>query len=177
MTRSKGFTLVELMVTIAVAAILIGIAMPSFRNMIIDYRLGTLATDLADGVSLARSEAIKRNRTITFCKTNNATSNRCGGSGSWQYWLVLQNAESADADDVIKRGSIASHNATIQVTSDLTNDRLNFTTDGLGRSGSALINDAKITICATSGPAESIREVVLGAASRTSIRKVAGGCS
>ncbi|CEA02833.1 type IV pilus-like protein [Pseudomonas saudimassiliensis] len=177
MTRVKGFTLIELMVTIAVAAILISIAIPSFRNMIIDYRLTTIASDLADAVSFARSEAIKRNRTITFCQTNSASSSRCGGSGGWQHWLVVQNAASADADDVIRRGTVSTHNSTVQVTSDLNNNRLTFSTDGLGRSGSALINDAKITICATSGPAESIREITLGAASRTSIRKVSGGCS
>ena len=177
MTQVKGFTLVELMVTVAVAAILVGIAIPSFRNMIVDYRLSTLATNLTDAISFARSEAIKRNRTITFCQTSSATSNRCGGSGSWQHWLVLQNAVSADADDVIRRGAINSHNTTVQVTSDLTDDRLNITTDGLARSGAALISEAIITVCATSGPTESIREIILGAANRTSIRKKTGGCS
>lgn len=63
-----GFTLIELMVTIAVAAILLAVAVPSFRHLIISNRLTTAANNVVTAVTLARSEAIKRNANVDFSK-------------------------------------------------------------------------------------------------------------
>ena len=57
---NQGFTLVELMVTLAVAAIILAIAAPSFSQMIRDHRLITTANDFMGTMQLARSEAIRR---------------------------------------------------------------------------------------------------------------------
>lgn len=72
--RSRGFTLVELMVTIAIAAILITIAVPSFRNLMVSNALTTAANDIVGAMNLARMEAIKLNTNAQFCG-NTATSN------------------------------------------------------------------------------------------------------
>lgn len=56
----SGFTLLELMVTIAIAAILAGIAIPSFKSSISGNRLTTSTNDLVTALNLARSEAVKR---------------------------------------------------------------------------------------------------------------------
>lgn len=66
-----GFTLIELMVTIAVAAILLAVAVPSFRHLIISNRLTTAANDVVTALTVARSEAIKRNADVGF---NNDTT-------------------------------------------------------------------------------------------------------
>ena len=57
---SLGFTLIELMVTIAIAAILLGVAIPNFSTVISGNRLTTQTNELAAALNLARSEAIKR---------------------------------------------------------------------------------------------------------------------
>jgi type IV fimbrial biogenesis protein FimT len=62
-----GFTLVELMVTLAVAVVLITIAVPSFKHMMASSRLTTTANSLVGALNLARMEAIKRNDDTQFC--------------------------------------------------------------------------------------------------------------
>lgn len=64
--RSAGFTLLELMVTIALAAIVLGIGVPSFSSFIAGQRVKTAAAELANTAVLARSEAIKRNANVVI---------------------------------------------------------------------------------------------------------------
>jgi type IV fimbrial biogenesis protein FimT len=83
----RGFTLIELMVTIAIMAILLMIAVPSFSNATLGSKLSAYANSLAASAHLARSEAIKRNAPVELCVSSNGTS--CATSGGWeQGWIV-----------------------------------------------------------------------------------------
>ena len=64
---ARGFTLIELMITLAVALVLIMIAVPSFKNLILANRLTTTANDVVGAISIARMEAIKRNANTQLC--------------------------------------------------------------------------------------------------------------
>jgi type IV fimbrial biogenesis protein FimT len=66
---SKGFTLLELMVTLAIAGILVATAIPSFTDSIISNRLTKYNNELVGALNLARSEAIKRNQQVIVRKT------------------------------------------------------------------------------------------------------------
>ncbi|PKM11485.1 MAG: pilus assembly protein FimT [Gammaproteobacteria bacterium HGW-Gammaproteobacteria-3] len=66
--NNSGFTLIELMMTIAIAAILLGIAIPSFTASIASNRLTTQANELLASLNLARSESIKRGVQVTLSK-------------------------------------------------------------------------------------------------------------
>ncbi|MDM1276961.1 prepilin-type N-terminal cleavage/methylation domain-containing protein [Acinetobacter indicus] len=66
MRKSQGFTLIELMVTIAVLAIVAMIAAPSFGNMVAKQRLNILARDFADLITDARGQAIASRKNITI---------------------------------------------------------------------------------------------------------------
>ena len=63
--HQRGFTLIELMVTLTLLGVLLGIAIPSFRDFVATQRVKSAAFDLAAALLLARSEAVKRNSDVT----------------------------------------------------------------------------------------------------------------
>jgi type IV fimbrial biogenesis protein FimT len=90
----NGFTLIELIVTISVAAILLALAVPSFQSLMISNRITAQTNDLVSDLAFARSEAIKRGATVTVCYANTATS--CGAGTDWtQGWMVFVDAGTA----------------------------------------------------------------------------------
>ncbi|MBD8879374.1 GspH/FimT family pseudopilin [Rhodanobacter sp. 7MK24] len=77
--RARGFTIVELMITIAVAAILLVIAVPSFNKIINTNRLNAAANSLIGALNTARMAAIQQNATAQFC-SNVAATNKTGST-------------------------------------------------------------------------------------------------
>ena len=87
-SRGQGFTLVELVTTLAVAGILLSLAVPSFSQFVKNNRLITQANDFVTALNVARSEAIRRGNRVTLCKSSNQVS--CAGAGSWdQGWIIF----------------------------------------------------------------------------------------
>ena len=70
--RHRGFTLIELLVTIAVMVIVATIAVPGFQSMMVSNRLASDHNEILAGLTLARSEAIKRRQDVTFEVTNDS---------------------------------------------------------------------------------------------------------
>jgi type IV fimbrial biogenesis protein FimT len=158
-----GFTLVELVVTVAVASVLLAVAVPSFNQMIISSRLTAQSNDMLAAINLARSEAIKRNASVTLCRAN-ANSTTCApGSGIWQNWIVRTNAGA-----VLREGTVTTFNGTLVTRSTLTNDQVAFGPDGLARTGTGMVADHTITVCSVRDVDRNVRRVVLGAGSRMS---------
>jgi type IV fimbrial biogenesis protein FimT len=87
MVAQKGFTLIELMVTLFVASILLGLAIPGFVDMTERNRLVTVTNDFISSVNLARSEAIRRGTTITICGTDDGTG--CDADAWSNGWIVF----------------------------------------------------------------------------------------
>lgn len=77
--RVSGFTLVELMITIVVLGILIGVAAPSFRVFLAEQRIRSSSMDLQMALTMARSEAVKRNSRISLVPRNGSD-----WSGGWR---------------------------------------------------------------------------------------------
>jgi type IV fimbrial biogenesis protein FimT len=82
--RHKGFTLIELMITVAIAAIVLAIAIPSFTSQIANNRSAALGEDFATAVNFVRSEAVKRRARISLCASSNGTS--C--TGTWTQGFI-----------------------------------------------------------------------------------------
>lgn len=95
---SYGFTLIELMVTIAVLAITITIAVPSFRNIIVSNSVSFDRDEFFTLVAFARSEAIKRGTAVTICKSSDGAN--CDDSLGWNDgWLAFHDANGNGAKD------------------------------------------------------------------------------
>ncbi|MGP0172027.1 GspH/FimT family pseudopilin [Pseudomonas sp. NCHU5208] len=89
MRFNRGFTLIELMVTIAVLAIVVSIAAPSFSNILQENRTLSLTNELQGALQLARSEAVKRGKDITICRRN-AAGNGCQNGTDWAGgWIIM----------------------------------------------------------------------------------------
>jgi type IV fimbrial biogenesis protein FimT len=69
-----GFTLLELLLVVALAGLLLGIGVPAMGNFIRSARITGAANDAMVGLHLARSEAIKRRVPVTFCASANSVS-------------------------------------------------------------------------------------------------------
>jgi len=86
MKKSTGVTLIELMITISIAAILLAAGMPSFMKMLAKNRLDGKSRDFVSSLNMARSEAVLRNARATICHSSNGTS--C--VGEWEDgWIVF----------------------------------------------------------------------------------------
>lgn len=97
---SAGVTLPELLMTVAIVAILGGIAAPSFAGMMRDNERTAAVNSFVHALYLARSEAIKRGRIVSVCKSADGStcSNR---ADTWSDgWMVFVND---DADDLPQR--------------------------------------------------------------------------
>lgn len=95
--RSRGFTLVELMVTIAVLAILVAIAFPSFESSFRSNRVATTNNALLTSLSMARSEAVRNTRGGGVCPS--ADGQNCGGNWSQGWMAFADNNGNGDFDD------------------------------------------------------------------------------
>jgi type IV fimbrial biogenesis protein FimT len=94
--RSRGVTLIEMMVTLAVAAILLAAAVPSFTSLIQNNRAATQVNEFVTAVHAARGEAIKRGMPVTLCASNN--QQQCNAGSSWSSgWVVFEDQAASGA--------------------------------------------------------------------------------
>jgi type IV fimbrial biogenesis protein FimT len=114
--RSHGFTLMELMVTLAIAAAIIGIGVPSYREFSRNSRMVSVANDILGGVLTARTEAIKRQMPkggISMCPSADpdAAQPTCLAATARNFdgWIVFvdadNNCDRDTAEEVIRVGS------------------------------------------------------------------------
>jgi len=101
--RQCGFTLIELMVTLAVAVILMSLAAPSFRAIMTSTSLTSQANEFLAALNLTRSESVKRNVRVTMCKSNSGTA--CVTSGGWQQgWIIFVDSAAVGVEGVVNGG-------------------------------------------------------------------------
>lgn len=94
-----GFSLIELMVTIAVLAILVAVALPSFTHTIRNNQFQALQDSLLSAFQFARSEAINRNSAVSICPSVNGQS--CSGNANWNNgWIIYQDSGAGNSSAI-----------------------------------------------------------------------------
>ena len=111
--KQRGMTLVELLITLAVVAILASAAAPSLSDMLESNRLTAINNQIVSAIHYTRSEAIKRSMTVTMCarKTDSAcatATDAANGSGFEDGWIIF--VECAEPNNVIDSASICDLN-------------------------------------------------------------------
>lgn len=101
--RSKGFTLVELMVTLVVLGVLSAIAFPNFRNTLRSNRVSTSNNEIVGMLSLARSEAVRNKQGAGVCASKTGTLCDGGWSDGLMAWSDLDGNGALDGNDTVLR--------------------------------------------------------------------------
>ncbi|WP_339800674.1 GspH/FimT family pseudopilin [uncultured Marinobacter sp.] len=137
-SRSSGFTLIELMVVLALVAIVAGVAIPQFTTVIENNRVISTTNSSVGLINFARSEAVRRGRAVTVTSA-----------------LGTMTATLASDGTIIRQIEPAAGNISIS------NDAITFRSTGLTTAG----GDVSFDICAGSGPG---RQVTVAPGGRTS---------
>lgn len=89
--RLRGTTLIELIITLSIAAILMSIAVPSFQDIIQTNRIASATNEMVRALYLTRSEAINRGADVSICTSSNteAATPTCGTANWDSGWLIM----------------------------------------------------------------------------------------
>ncbi len=172
--RNRGFTLTELLISLAISGVLLAIALPSLGSVMSSQRLNTASADFFSALLLARSEAIKRGANVTVCKSSDGVV--CAPNGGWdQGWLVF-----ADADENGLRGTTettilraAALDGKVRLTGNLNVSRyITFTAAGATQLTSGAFQAGTLTFCRESEAPGPARQIILSAAGRPRLHKL-----
>ncbi|MDJ0806801.1 MAG: GspH/FimT family pseudopilin [Gammaproteobacteria bacterium] len=170
MKKQSGFTLVELMVTLLVAAILLVAGVPSFVEMLRSNRVASEANNMVTALNMARSEALKLGQQVTVARTG----------ANWEDgWRVFSDMdgdgsyEIGDGDTEIQIFYALSDNYTLRAVN--FTDWIAYLPSGLSTGSSGLANGT-FRLCADDQDTETGRDLVINAVGRVRIDEGATSC-
>jgi type IV fimbrial biogenesis protein FimT len=109
-SSARGFTLIELMVTVVLLAILFSLAVPAFTGMVRNSQVRSVAESLQNGLRLAQAEAVRRNRQTVFTLTNaepSVNSAAVANGRNWAIHTVPRATETAASHEFIQGGALS----------------------------------------------------------------------
>lgn len=161
--KQCGATLLELIVVLAVSAILVTIAVPGFSGLVHATRLTSATNALVASLHVARSEAIKRSQRVVLCPS--PAGDACAGIDGWhQGWMVFHDANNNAQRDT-GESVVLTHPPLptgMRVTSKgSTASYISYTPRGDTQQVGGAWQAGTLTLCHESAPADSARQVVI----------------
>jgi type IV fimbrial biogenesis protein FimT len=192
----SGFTLLELMITIAILTVVTSFAVPSFQILVTMNRLAAEANEFIAGMNTARAEAIRGNLRSVLCRASVGSgqvvpADGCVGdaTGSWAGWMVFVDADGSGSfnpdaatnpNETLLRVHVFSGNRLRIVASDAlaaAGNRIVYRPDGLARPpGQTSLQAATLRVCEPSDTMTgNARDVRLGGGSRIGVTRSSSG--
>ena len=192
---SRGFTLIEIMITLTVFAVLAALAAPSLSGFIVSSRLTGYANDVLGALNLARAEAIRRGQRVVMCPVNltsgAADVSACvnPGTGAWNGWMIFQDTTANGALDAgapnnevaIRAGTFGGGSSVVRSSPALSGvgNLIVFRPDGIAKAqGGQVIQQFALRVCDPSTHLQqNLRDVNVTFGSRAStVRGSNSGC-
>jgi type IV fimbrial biogenesis protein FimT len=171
--QQSGVTLLELMVVLAVSAILLAIGIPSFAAISANNRLVNATNSMVASLHLARSEAIKRNSRVVLCTS--ATGTSCAPSGGWhQGWLVFHDSNNnavLDAGEEVLLKQQGMPGGARMTGNSHVSSYISYVPTGATRTVSGLLQVGTLTVC-EDGALDSVRRIKINSTGRLRTTKV-----
>ncbi|WP_256664862.1 GspH/FimT family pseudopilin [Pseudomonas sp. 8AS] len=162
----RGFSLVELMVTVAVLGVLLAIAAPGFSDMMRNNRSQAAANELVSALNTARTEAVKRGSRVSLCPSSDGAT--CSGT-SWQTgWIVFVDTAASDTAASPALGATLSRRTGMSGGATATGTASFIRFSGLGFAP----KNSTITVQVTGCTGPNARTISFSASGRISVQKV-----
>jgi type IV fimbrial biogenesis protein FimT len=172
----RGFTLVELVVVLAITVVLAAGAAPSFRELLDAARMRTVTSDFVSALHVARSEAIKRRTRVALCRSSDGVT--CAATGDWsQGWIMFHDidndTERDPHEDLVQRAHATPGGLRLAGNQPVAR-YISFTPTGTTRSSGGAFQAGTVSLCnVLSGDS---REIVINNVGRLRVFKRRGGC-
>lgn len=157
--RTLGFTLLEMLVTLMLLAVLTAAAAPSFGGLLQGNLAAAHADALMTSLALARSEAIKRNLRVMLCKSTDGAS--CTTAGDWAHGVLDMDEDVLRAQAALP-GKFTLNNSTAR-------NWYAYRPDGSAASSGGLVTGT-FRVCPPTGDASRARRVVTNITGRPQVR-------
>jgi type IV fimbrial biogenesis protein FimT len=179
MRKNRGFTLVELMVTLAVAAVVLGIAVPSFTQSMRNNNSIAAGSELSVAINYARSEAVKRAKRVSLCASSDGLA--CLAADNWKEgWMVFVDDAATDGAAVTV-GTVLRYwdelpvniNVSAVKGASINIQYLRYTSTGvIARLNGADIDSRKFTVYVDGCIGKSSQEITIGLSGMVNPKKI-----
>jgi type IV fimbrial biogenesis protein FimT len=158
MERHKGFTVVELLITIVVVSILLATGVPSILQMVKNNRVTMQANKLVTSVQLGRNEAVKRGTRTTVCAAN-TTLDDCAGSSNWANgWIVFSNLDNDSTADTGTGACLETEDCIMRTSEGINNSTLTGSDNAIHFLPTGLTDNGPVTFTLTANDCEKEQE-------------------